>query len=135
MFMGFPAKGQLIQRKESQQWLYQLPFRLKHAPSPRKPSRRADAQQWQSWRALSAAATITRRGAERLTHLRQAIDEFAGGGTRPLLVCADATFINRTVLRDLPPRTTFIGHIRKDARLYALPTAEEESHGEVLGSE
>src|SRR5882724_10020893 len=67
------------------------------------------------WRALSAAATISRRGAERLTHLRQAIDEFAGGATRPLLVCADATFTNRTVLRDLPPRTTLIGRIRKDA--------------------
>jgi hypothetical protein len=106
-----------------------IPVDLQHAPSPLKPSRRADAQQWQSWRALSGAATISRRGAERLTHLRQAIDEFAGGATRPLLVCADATFTNRTVLRDLPPRTTLIGRIRKDARLYALPTAEEENHG------
>jgi hypothetical protein len=106
-----------------------IPVDLLHAPSPRKPSRRADAQQWQDWRALSAAATISRRGAECLTHLRQAIDEFAGGATRPLLVCADATFTNRTVLRDLPPRTTLIGRIRKDARLYALPTTEEENHG------
>jgi len=73
--------------------------------------------------------TISRRGAERLTHLRQAIDEFPGGATRPLLVCADATFTNRTVLRDLPPRTTLIGRIRKDARLYALPTPAEENHG------
>jgi hypothetical protein len=102
---------------------------MQHAPSPRKPSRRADAQQWQGWPALSAAATISRRGAERLTHLRHAINEFAGGATRPLLVCADATFTNRTALRDLPPRTTLIGRIRKDARLYALPTAEEENHG------
>jgi len=45
---------------------------------------------------------ISRRGAERLTHLRHAIDQFTGGATRPLLVCADATFTNRTVLRDLP---------------------------------
>src|SRR6201987_3806410 len=43
-----------------------IPVDLQHAPSPRKPSRRADAQQWQNWRALSAAATISRRGAERL---------------------------------------------------------------------
>jgi hypothetical protein len=106
-----------------------IPVDLLHAPSPCKPSRRADAQQWQNWRALSAAATISRRGAERLTDLRHAIDQFAGGTTRSLLVCADATFTNRTVLRDLPPRTTLIGRIRKDARLYALPTAEEENHG------
>jgi hypothetical protein len=102
---------------------------LQHAPSPRKPSRRADAQQWQNWRLASAASTISRRGAERLTHLRQAIDQNAGGASRSLLVCADATFTNRTVLRDLPPRTILIGRIRKDARLYALPTAEQENHG------
>ncbi len=61
--------------------------------------------------------------------MRHAIDQSTGGAARPLLVCADATFTNRTVLRDLPPRTTLIGRIRKDARLYALPTAEEENHG------
>jgi hypothetical protein len=106
-----------------------IPVDLEHAPSPRKPSRRADAQQWHHWRMASAASAISRRGAERLTHLRQAIDESAGGASRSLLVCADATFTNRTVLRDLPPRTILIGRIRKDARLYALPTAEEENHG------
>jgi hypothetical protein len=106
-----------------------IPVDLQHAPSPRKPSRRADAQQWQNWRAASAASTISRRGVERLPHLRHAIDQSAGGASRSLLVCADATFTNRTVLRDLPPRTILIGRIRKDSRLYALPTAEEENHG------
>jgi DDE superfamily endonuclease len=106
-----------------------IPIDLEHAPSPRKPSRRADAQQWHNWRMASAASIISRRGVERLTHLRHAIDEFAGGACRSLLVCADATFTNRTVLRDLPPRTILVGRIRKDARLYALPTAEEENHG------
>lgn len=106
-----------------------IPVDLVHAPSPRKPSRRADAQQWQNWRAASAASAISRRGAERVHHLRRAIDEFAGGARRTLQVCADATFTNRTVLRDLPPRTTLIGRIRKDARLYALPTPEEQNQG------
>jgi hypothetical protein len=108
-----------------------IPVDLLHAPSPRKPSRRANptGPEWQSWRAASAASAISRRGAQRLTHLRHAIDQFAGGATRPLLVCADATFTNRTVLQDLPPRTTLLGRIRKDARLYALPTAQEENHG------
>jgi hypothetical protein len=108
-----------------------IPVDLLHAPSPRKPSRRADpvGPEWQSWRAASAASAISRRGAERLTHLRQAIDQTPGGTRRSLLVCADATFTNRTVLRALPPRTTLIGRIRKDARLYALPTAEEENQG------
>jgi hypothetical protein len=108
-----------------------IPVDLQHAPSPRKPSRRADptGPEWQSWRAASAACAISRRGAERLAHLRAAIDQSAEGASRALLACADATFTNRTVLRDLPPRTILIGRIRKDARLYALPTAEEENHG------
>lgn len=106
-----------------------IPIDLQHAPSPRKPSRRADAQQWQNWRLASAASTISRRGAGRLTHLRQAIDQSTDGASRSLLVCADATFTNGTVLRDLPPRTILVGRIRKDARLYALPTAEEANRG------
>ena len=61
--------------------------------------------------------------------MRETIDQFADGASRELLVCADATFTNRTVLRDLPPRTTLLGRIRKDARLYALPTAEDENQG------
>lgn len=106
-----------------------IPIDLEHAPSPRKPSRRADAQQWENWRKASAASVISRRGVERLSHLRQAIDQSVAGTSRSLLVCADATFTNRTVLRALPPRTILVGRIRKDARLYALPTAAEENHG------
>ena len=108
-----------------------IPVDLQHAPSPRKPARRADpaGPEWQNWRTASAASALSRRGAERLRHLRQAIDQFADGASRSLLVCADATFTNRTVLRDLPPRTTLLGRIRKDAGLYALPTAEEENQG------
>lgn len=95
-----------------------IPVDLVHAPSPRKPSRRADpaGPEWQNWRAASAASAISRRGAERIAHLRDAIDQFADGAQRPLRICADATFTNRTVLRDLPPRTTLLGRIRKDAR-------------------
>lgn len=106
-----------------------IPIDLQHAPSPRKPSRRADAQQWQNWRLAAAASRISCLGAKRLAHLRDAIDQSVGGGARALLACADATFTNRTVLRDLPPRTVLIGRIRKDARLYALPTTAEENHG------
>ncbi|HEY1471975.1 MAG TPA: transposase [Candidatus Acidoferrum sp.] len=55
-----------------------IPVDLQHAPSPRKPSRRADpaGPEWQSWRAAAAASAISRRGAERLPHLRQAIVKF-----------------------------------------------------------
>ena len=108
-----------------------IPVDLLHAPSPRKPSRRADpaGPEWQNWHVASAASAISRRGAERLLHLRDSIDQFPGGDSRALRVCADATFTNRTVLRNLPPRTILLGRIRKDARLYALPTTAQQNQG------
>ena len=107
-----------------------IPVDLLHAPSPRKPSRRADP-------ARSGRAGVRLRplppSAAAALNASLICDtpsiKFPGGARRSLLVCADATFTNRTVLRDLPPRTTLLGRIRKDARLYALPTAEEENHG------
>jgi hypothetical protein len=104
-----------------------VPIDLVHAPSPRKPTRRATPEQWRAWRLASAASAISAKGAQRIQALRHVIDE--ADPQRQLLVCADATFTNHTVLKALPPRTVLIGRIRKDARLFALPTAEQENHG------
>lgn len=98
-----------------------IPVDLVHAPSPRKPSRRATAEQWSRWREASAASAISALGARRMHALRAALDQLASGQQRRLWMCADGTFTNRTVLKHLPPRTTLIGRVRKDARLYALP--------------
>jgi hypothetical protein len=106
-----------------------IPVDLLHSPSPRKPSRRADPAERAAWRAASTASAISRRGAERIVALRHCLDELPSGRQRTLLVCADGSFTNRTVFKDLPPRTTLIGRLRRDARLYALPTAEQENHG------
>jgi len=106
-----------------------IPVDLLHAPSPRKPSRRADPAEWDAWRAASAASAISLRGAEHIVDLRRRLDELPSGQQRTLLVCADGSFTNRTVFKDLPPRTTLIGRLRRDARLYAVPTTEQENHG------
>jgi hypothetical protein len=47
----------------------------------------------------------------------------------PLTMTADGTFTCREVFKNLPERTDLIGRIRKDARLYKLPTPEQENHG------
>ena len=98
-----------------------VPVDLLHAPSARKPGPKAPPEQWRAWKDASAAAALTQRGAERMLALRQALDQQPGGADRTLLFCADASFTNRTVLQQLPPRTTLIGRVRKDARLHALP--------------
>ncbi len=106
-----------------------IPVDLAHAPSPRKPSRKASPDVWQAWRTASAAATISSLGARRIAALRADLDAHPGGASRPLHLCVDGTFTCRAVFRDLPSRTTLIGRIRKDARLYAPPHAAQQNHG------
>jgi hypothetical protein len=65
---------------------------------------------------------LTQVGVRVLQSLRDALDERPDTRQRQLLVSGDGSYTNRTVLRQLPGRTTFIGRIRKDARLFlALP--------------
>jgi len=106
-----------------------IPIEFEHAPSPRKPSRRAAPQQWEQWRTASAAASISALGARKIRGLRHRLDQLQQGKDRPLWMCGDATFTNRTVLKNLPPRTILIGRIRKDASLYAMPTPQELRQG------
>jgi hypothetical protein len=65
-----------------------------------------------------------------LQSLRDALDARPDTRQRQLLVSGDGSYTNRTVLRQLPERTTFIGRIRKDAKLsLALPLSATRSGG------
>jgi DDE superfamily endonuclease len=65
---------------------------------------------------------LTQVGVRVLQSLREALDARPDTRQRQLLVSGDGSYTNRTVLRQLPERTTFIGRIRKDAKLFlALP--------------
>jgi hypothetical protein len=73
---------------------------------------------------------LTQVGVRVLQSLRQALDERPATRQRQLLVSGDGSYTNRTVLRQLPERTTFIGRIRKDAKLFqALLPAATRSGG------
>jgi hypothetical protein len=73
---------------------------------------------------------LTQVGVRVLHSLRQALDARPGTRQRQLLVSGDGSYTNRTVLRQLPERTTFIGRIRKDAKLFqALPPATAARSG------
>src|SRR5580658_2079984 len=58
--------------------------------------------------------------------LRQSLDDRPATAPRQLIVSGDGSYTNKTVLRNLPPRTTFIGRIRKDAKLH-LPLLEQDA--------
>jgi hypothetical protein len=93
------------------------------AKSKKKKTTPLTAEQ-QEYRRQKKLRALTQVGVRVLQSLRQALDARPATRQRQLLVSGDGSYTNRTVLRQLPERTTFIGRIRKDAKLfYALPPA------------
>ena len=84
----------------------------------------------QAYRIQKKLRALTQVGVRVLHSLRQALDARPDTRQRQLLVSGDGSYTNRPVLRQLPERTTFIGRIRKDAKLFqALPPAPATRSG------
>jgi hypothetical protein len=67
---------------------------------------------------------LSQVGVQVMVSLRKALDQFADTAVRQLIVLVDGSYTNKTVLSQLPPRTTIIGRIRKNAKLHeALPAS------------
>ena len=92
----------------------------------RRPSRQEKScdstPEEKEYRLQKKLRALTQVGVRVLQSLRDALDARPDTRQRQLLVSGDGSYTNRTVLRQLPERTTFIGRIRKDAKLFlALP--------------
>ena len=84
----------------------------------------------QAYRLQKKLRALTQVGVRVLHSLRQALDARPDTRQRQLLASGDGSYTNRPVLRQLPERTTFIGRIRKDAKLFqALPPAPATRSG------
>ena len=85
----------------------------------------------QEYRLQKKRCALTQVGVAVLHSLRRALDGRLATRLRQLLVSGDGSYTNRPVLRQLPERTTFIGRIRKDAKLSwaLLPVAGARSGG------
>lgn len=99
-----------------------IPIDFQHAVLPAKPRKDAPDRDWQNYQALKAQTNINSVGFQRLSALRQRIDQ--SEPQRKLVACVDGRFTNRTFLKQIPARTLIIGRIRKDARVYELPAAQ-----------
>lgn len=104
-----------------------IPVDLVHAPSPRKPRKAASADAQQAYRAQREQGRLGVRGAACLARLRADLDRDGHAG-RTLLASVDGSYTNATVLRHLPERTTLVGRIRKDAKLFAPPGQANEAN-------
>ena len=99
-----------------------VPISLLPAPTPPKPSSKASPAEILQYRQAAHHARLPLLAAQQIAALRQNLDAEPNGSLRPLHLFVDGGYTNQTVLRQLPPRTTLIGRVRKDAKLYFLPT-------------
>jgi DDE superfamily endonuclease len=98
-----------------------VPLAFFHAPTPAKPSPKASDQQHAEYRRAARQARLPLKAVQHLASLRQDLDSDPDGVLRQLQCVVDGGYTNETVLKKLPDRTTLIGRIRKDAKLYFPP--------------
>jgi hypothetical protein len=101
-----------------------IPIDFQQAPLPVRPSRQASAEQQPAYKTALAAANINCVGLERVTTLRRQLDEDPCLPARHLRLVVDGRFTNAKLLKNLPPNTTLIGRIRRDAKLFWLPQGQ-----------
>lgn len=117
--LALPRTGQTCQSRA-------IPVDFHHCPTVVRPRKTADKQQWQTYQELKKKAKLSRQGSDRIVLLRKTLNE-QGHKDKELVVGVDGSYTNREVLKNLPQKTTLVGRIRKDTRLYALPEAQPRS--------
>lgn len=101
-----------------------IPIAFEHAPTPKKPRKWEPEEAWSEYRRKAREQGLGRRAAERVKGLRASLD-YDGERERDLWMVVDGGFTNRNLLRGIPDRTTVIGRLRKDAKLYHPPVSQE----------
>ena len=97
------------------------PSRFSTPPRPSNPPRKASPEEHQQYRQAARQARLPLLAAQQIATLRQALDAEPNGAQRQLQCVVDGGYTNETVLKKLPARTTLIGRLRKDAKLYFPP--------------
>ena len=111
---------------------HMIPVDFTHAPTPPKPPKKASELQRQQYKEQQKKQRLNAVTQARLEHLRQTLP-----AARRLVVVGDGGYTNANVLKHLPENTVYIGRIRKDAVLHALPgpapaTGRPPSYGKLL---
>ena len=103
-----------------------IPIQFKHAPPIPKPKKTESKEVWKAYRKARREKNLSTYGADIIKSCRQQLDRQHDNRDRLLVVAVDGSYCNKHVLRDLPPRTTLIGRIRKDAKLCYPPTEGDQ---------
>jgi hypothetical protein len=105
-----------------------IPIRYEHVPPVPKPKKSAPAEAWKAYKERQRAENLSTRAVEALKSARQELDERHHANGRVLIAGVDGGYTNKTVLKGLPPRTTLIGRVRKDAELFYPPQGEDQAN-------
>ena len=106
-----------------------VPIDVTHAPTPQKPGKKATERELEAYKLLQADMRAPKVGADRISVLRDKLNEDSATKGRDLVVSVDGGYTNQTVFRNIPASTTIVGRIRKDARLFAVPQERGERRG------
>jgi hypothetical protein len=105
-----------------------IPVDFHHCPTITKPKKKALPHQISSYKEQQKNAKLSRQGSLRIAQLRDKLNLY-GEQKRKLIVSVDGSYTNSEVLKTLPPNVTLIGRIRKDSKLFKVPTRNSKSAG------
>jgi hypothetical protein len=103
-----------------------IPIAYEHVPPVPKPKKSAPEEEWKAYREQKKQQNLSVHGVQAIQRLRDDLDQRHDAANRLLIVGVDGSYTNATVLKGLPPRTTLIGRVRKDAKLFAPPGPEDQ---------
>lgn len=128
--LRFVQVSALVSPRDSAGPARALPVRFDFAPPASKPKKSAPPEAWDSYREEKKKRTLSLAGVAAIASLRESLDQRSTTRHRQLIVSGDGSYTNREVLKRLPERTTYIGRIRKDAKLhYPLPSSDAKTPG------
>jgi hypothetical protein len=104
-----------------------IPLRFAHVPPVPKPKRSAGEEEKRAYRQRQKTENLSTRGVGLLHQLREELDHRHGACERRLIAGVDGGYTNKSVLKQLPERTTLIGRVRKDAALFYPMTPEDQA--------
>lgn len=103
-----------------------IPIVYGHVPPVPKPKKNAPEEEWKTYRQQRRQQNLSTHGVQAIRQLRDDLDQRHDAAERLLVMGVDGSYTNATVLKNLPPRTTLIGRIRKDAKLCEPPHPEDQ---------
>lgn len=104
-------------------------LKLKLAPVLTKPKKKDPPEVHKQYKQGLRLWSIATQAIEQLLLLRTQMDTIESLAKRLLVVCADATYTNETIFRNIPDRCIYIGRTRKDLKLFMPPNSATFAKG------